>query len=777
MRKILSFLLIICFFSLLAQASVSIAVLSDEKSKFKMNISKQLQEELQALTKGEFKVDFPASKQFYGQYSTETLEKYFRNLQNDSNVDMIVTIGLNASEVARESKIQKKPTFAPFIFQSLTPSKNQSGIKNFNYLSVDVSFKEEIKRFLQITNFSNLTILIDETFYLSFPKTIEHIKKVAKEEKISVSFISQKNPNDNLIASIPIKTDAIIIAALPQITSKAKKELIKGLIFKKLPSYTLTPEISVQNGILASSSSESSYKRRLRQLAINIQAVLRGQSASKQAILFKEKHKIIINMQTARAIGIYPNFKLLRNIKLLHQEETNIKKLTLEEVAKEAILTNLSIIAGKLGVKIQNKTVDEVKSIFYPKLTANLGYVQLNSDNVYVKNGFYAQNTTDGSIVLEQLLFSEKALANLEIQKELEIASQAQQAALELEVIKQATTLFLKVLVAQTYSKIASDNLELTQKNLRLAKSRVLSGASDRSDLYYWQSKISTTKQKLLSAKANVSKAKDYLKQILHRPLEIDISTTPINLEELHQIIGNQELIKKVANEKSYKEMANFFIIQALENAPELKSVNANLSAQRRQLLSQERAFYTPSVILAGEINHVFDEQRSPNTFALENDTNWQAVLKLSLPLYEGGAKKARKQRTQLQLQQLKIKYQNQIESIKRNIWEDMHAMRASYPSIELSKEAAVAAQKSFELIRANYAKGARPMTDLLISQNAKLDADSATATAVYQFLIDFTKLQRDIGSFDFFLNHEGYKILSQRLNTTLNTTLKTSKE
>ena len=61
-------------------------------------------------------------------------------------------------------------------------------------------------------------------------------------------------------------------------------------------------------------------------------------------------------------------------------------------------------------------------------------------------------------------------------------------------------------------------------------------------------------------------------------------------------------------------------------------------------------------------------------------------------------------------------------------------------------------------------------MTDLLISQNAKLDADSASANAIYQFLIDFTKLQRDIGSFDFFLNREGYNTLSQHLETTLKT-------
>lgn len=773
MKKLIISLFLMSFFLLTLEASVNIAVLSDSKSQFKKETALKLKQELQDLTNGEFKISFPRSKQFYGDFSTVDLKKHLKDLQEDSKIDMIITIGLRASQIARKSKLQNKAVFAPFIFQTITPKKDESGIKNFNYLRVDISFKDELERFLEVTNFSNLSIMIDEDFYQSFPKAIKHIKTIANEKRINLNFIRQKNPNDNLIDKIPTNSDAIMIAALPQITKKAKEELINGLILKKLPSYSLTPEINVEEGILASSINQDKFKRRLRKLSLNIQAVLRGEKASKQDILFKEKHNLTINMQTARSIDVYPDFELLRDIKLLNEEQKNVKTLTLEQIAKEAVQNNLSIISGKLGVKANEQTIEEVKSVFYPQIIASLDYSQLNDDNIYVETGFYAQKTSEASISLQQILFSEKALANLEIQKELQVAKKAQQEALELEVIKQATTLYLKVLVSKTYTKIASDNLALTQRNLKLAKSRVSSGASDRSDLYYWESKISSTKQNLLDAKANVSKVKDLLKRILHRPLEENISIASISLEQLNQLIGNQRLIKEVANEKSYKQMANFFIKHALKNAPELKSVNASLSAQRRQLLSQERDYYTPSVILAGEVNHVFDEQRTIDSFSLENDTNWQAVVKLSLPLYEGGAKNARKQRTQLQLQQLQSKYLDQIEGIKRNIWEDMHAIKASYPSIELSKQAAQSAQKSFELISANYAKGTRAMTDLLISQNAKLAADSASANAVYQFLIDFTKLQRDIASFDFFLNRKGYNTLAH----TLETTLKTNKE
>lgn len=759
---------------LAAENSVTVGVLSDNISKTEAVIIQQFEHELSLLVQGEFVVKFPKSKQFKGNFSIPLIKKHYQAMQNDPNIDIILTVGLLASEVAQQSKIRQKPTFAPFVFDMNTSKINQSGIKNFSFLTLDANFEEELKRFIKITAFTHLCVLIDETLYQHFPDAIKSIEKDAKDAKLKITFIRSKSLSDDLLENIPADSDAVMIAALPQLDSTAKKRLIKGLIDKKLPSYTLSPEISVEEGILASSSKGDQFNRRIRRLALNVQAVLRGARASAQPILLKEKHKLLINMQTARAIGVHPDFLLLQEAKLLHEESQNNTVLTLEQIAKEAVEHNLGIIAGKLGVDAGKETVNEVRSVLYPTLTGNISYTELNDNNVYVENGFYAQKSTSGVLSLQQILFSEKALANLEIQKKLQIARQAQQKALELEVVKQAATLFLNILVTQTYTEIAKDNLLLTQRNLEFAKSRVNSGASDLSDLYHWQSQISTTRRNLLTTKANLAKAKDLLKRILHRPLDVEILFEPINLEALHKMISHETLIKEVANEQGYTNMTYFFITEGLIKAPELQSANAQLEAQKRQLLSNQRSYWAPDVVLAGEVSHIFDETRSSlSSFALEDETNWQAGISISLPLYEGGAKTARKNRTQLQLQQLKVQYQRQIEQIKEGIRGDMHAMRASYPAIALSKEAATAAQKSFELIRANYAKGSRSMTDLLIAQNAKLLADSAAANAIYQFLIDFTQLQRDIGSFDFFLDSKGYDTLIHRLETAL----KNSKE
>ena len=130
-----------------------------------------------------------------------------------------------------------------------------------------------------------------------------------------------------------------------------------------------------------------------------------------------------------------------------------------------------------------------------PQLRAELSYTRLNEDNVYVESGFYAQESTSGALSLQQLLFSEKALARLDVQKHLQKSLEARQRGLELEVIRQTTTLYLQTLMAKTLLNIRRENESLMRSNLSMAKERVSAGLTDLSDVYHWESQIAVAQQ------------------------------------------------------------------------------------------------------------------------------------------------------------------------------------------------------------------------------------------------------------------------------------------
>jgi outer membrane protein len=76
---------------------------------------------------------------------------------------------------------------------------------------------------------------------------------------------------------------------------------------------------------------------------------------------------------------------------------------------------------------------------------------------------------------------------------------------------------------------------------------------------------------------------------------------------------------------------------------------------------------------------------------------------------------------------------------------------RASYPSIDLSRDAADAAQSNLKLVTNSYVEGIKSIIELLDAQNQALSSDVAAANAVYNFLIDLMGVQRTIGNFIIF--------------------------
>jgi len=77
---------------------------------------------------------------------------------------------------------------------------------------------------------------------------------------------------------------------------------------------------------------------------------------------------------------------------------------------------------------------------------------------------------------------------------------------------------------------------------------------------------------------------------------------------------------------------------------------------------------------------------------------------------------------------------------------------RASFPSIRLTREAALAAEKNLKLVTDSYIHGIKTIIDLLDAQNQYLNAKLEAANAVYNFLIDFMGVQRAMGEFVIFM-------------------------
>jgi outer membrane protein TolC len=138
--------------------------------------------------------------------------------------------------------------------------------------------------------------------------------------------------------------------------------------------------------------------QRTRQTALNIHAVLRGERAGDQTVVFDRKLKVTLNMATARALDVPIKWDLIREATLLNEEpEAFGPPLSISEAAQEAVKANLDIIAGQLGVKAGAKEVSRVRSVLFPQLEGNVDY-QLRRDYYPVVSQDLAPEKTLGRV-------------------------------------------------------------------------------------------------------------------------------------------------------------------------------------------------------------------------------------------------------------------------------------------------------------------------------------------------------------------------------------------
>jgi outer membrane protein len=212
------------------------------------------------------------------------------------------------------------------------------------------------------------------------------------------------------------------------------------------------------------------------------------------------------------------------------------------------------------------------------------------------------------------------------------------------------------------------------------------------------------------------------------------------------------ELIHNPLYFGKFNELA---VKEGLAASPELKVLDAAIAAQERLILKSRRDYWVPSISIDGDYEYLFstsgEGQRNEDITGLD-DSDWQIGIFARLPLIEGGRKNATRLKNQEQLRQLKTELRATEERINQRTLQSLNNTRASYPSINLSRDAVDAARRNLQLVTDSYVQGIKSIIDLLDAQNQALRSELDAANAVYNFLIDLMGVQRSVGTFITFL-------------------------
>lgn len=386
-------------------------------------------------------------------------------------------------------------------------------------------------------------------------------------------------------------------------------------------------------------------------------------------------------------------------------------------------LDNKELNSQREKTKAVDETLIQSYSIFKPSISGS--YTQ----NDILNEG---QRAPDGSSLSDSNFQTEKKSIKVEqkilqgIPKSLAAKTDVNIARQELKAVEQdvllkAVDAYASILAAEKKLKITEDNLNLSDKQVELDKSRYERGSIKLSDLAQSESSLAGAQAKFIRAQNDLL----------------------INEQNFINIVGYKpDELKKINNlNLKLPQNINETLKLASENNPDLLIAELKLK-KSDYLLKDALEVFAPKASVSFEVS-----ENSDVSSTIDERDQSQFEAKVEIPIYSGGKnysfyneKRALKISSELDFQDAK----NTIKKNATNIWSEYQLKKSE---LALANSEVKAAEIAYEGIVQEYESGARDTLDVLSSRSLLLEASLNFADVEKEEILSRFKLLQVTGN------------------------------
>jgi outer membrane protein TolC len=751
-------------------STVTIAFLLDGPTPRHVQLNALVQGEIRGLLSGEFDVRMPADLTVEADFTVRGIEEALDRLLVHPEVDVIVIFGAIASHIAATRRNLAKPVVAAIILdqelQGVGMSETGgSGVNNLSYIALPEP--DDIFVFREIVPFDRVAVLGNGPLADAIPELSQTLQVAGQTIGLDVVFIPVGLTIEPTLAALDeVSVEAVYVTPQFQLSEEDWRRLVQGLIDRRLPSFSWFGRPEVVDGIMAGQRPERFPQRVARRVALNIQSILLGEDPSSLPVAFPPQSRLFINMATARAVGVYPPWKVVTEAELIAEEVRVVERdWTLDSAVREAVQVNLDLGVADRAVAAGADEIGIARAELLPQIDLGLDWSVIDKDQAESGAGFRPEQLLAGQATLTQLVYADPVWANYSIQKSIQESRVQERETVWLDVAFDAAVTYLDLLKAKTIERIERENLSITRENLEFAKVRRTVGTASPGEVYRWESQIANNRQAVINANSLRNLIEIELNRLLDRPLEEAFATAEAELADPQLITSHSRLIPYLDNRWSFQVFRDFMAQEALDASPELKALDAVAAAQRRALKAADRSFYLPTLALQASASDVFSTSGAGTIVPGFDELRWTVGFALTYPLLTGGARFSARSQTAEELAGIETERRAVAQRVESRVRSALHTMGAARANIGLSRDAAEAARNNFELVQDSYGRGAASIIDLLDAQNTALIAELRAASAIYDFLIQLMNVERAAGRFDFFASVEEREAFFDRLD------------
>jgi len=775
-NKLFFFLLTLLFSSnLLAQKTLTIGVSKDANTKEFQQFSKLLNLEISGLTKAKYSIQF---KELNADWKPDEIYQNNVKLMNDPTVDIVVTLGyISSTEISKSANFAKPVIAANILDKDLQKlplkSHDETGINNFTYIESIIRLKDDIQTFSKMFDVKNLAVFIPRAFKENFPQITDYLKQNAGN--VNLSFISVGAQSDEALAQLPENTEAAVILPLIKFSQNEIKSLFDSLNKKHIPSLAVNGIDYLQMGATISLTPQFTFQQLARQIALRILKITEGTNPADIPVTIDGLQRApIINMASLRQTGKFPEWNTLNEAILLNAANFPTgKNINLRMAVAEALQNNLKGKISKQDVLIAEKDVRIAKANILPQVSVGGSTVWLSENLVEASMGQKGSFTLTGSASLKQVVFSESAFANIKINQLLAESKKYYDTQTTLDVVTQVSGAYIALLFTKSNLLIQNENINATMQNLQMAKAKEEAGQTNLSDVNRWISELNINKMKFNDAYTSFRNNMYELNKQLNSPIDMSINIPDSNTIG-KAVVVNQDILTDVfKNPVLTERYAGFIIEQMQKNSPELQQLASMAKVIERKTALYKRKWYMPEVALMAGADQAFirDGTIQPPNMPVPpppDDMTFNAGISLKIPIFQGGKSSAEAKKSMIEMDKINYQKEDVLNQLETGVRSAVQRLRTSYLELELSKNAAQAAERNYKMVQDAYFQGAVNLIQLIDAQNVMIKTKNMANIAYYQYVMDYIQVQRLQGKFIFLAPKDEQEDYTMRLREYL---------
>jgi outer membrane protein len=406
----------------------------------------------------------------------------------------------------------------------------------------------------------------------------------------------------------------------------------------------------------------------------------------------------------------------------------DLPQLTLRQAHEMALRYHPQISVADLRALAARQVTREVRSSFFPALSANVMAVGTTEDNTRLgaigglNNPAIFDRNAEG-LILSQLITDFGRTANLTGSARLRAQAEAENAkATREQILLAVDEAFFAAQQAEAITRVAGQTVNTRQ--IFLDQVTALATNKLRSDL-----DVSFARVNLEDGRLLLSKAQNDLQAAF---------------TQLSNLMGQREfrtyhLVEEPLPSELPTDVSQF-VEQALRSRPELLSLRNQQEAALKLARAEKEARYpTISAIGATGLIPIHDTQL-PDYYAA-------AGVSMSLPLFAGGYYSAKQQQAELQAKAAEEGLRDLEDNVIRDVRIAWLNAQNAFQRLRITGQLLDNAKQSFDLAQARYSNGISSIVEFNQAQLNLITAQIAYANTQYEYLVQRSALNFQTGA------------------------------